>query len=193
MPVLATLALAATMACGGAPLAGPSPVAEPTPAGAAPAPLPAGLDPAYVRALARVDASGRPQRWEGGPMRHCFGPGVDVAVAQRVADRMAALSGIPRAKDGPCNVEWVIEPTPENTLANTTISGTATAIYRARIAFMTAFGSAHPGIARHEGGHVLGLGHSPRPGDLMRADYYDHTAGDFTADELALLAWMYGR
>lgn len=182
------------IACGSSPV-GPSiiTVAAPVVAQTVAKPFPAGLDPAYVRALAVVDSAGLPKRWDGGPMHHCFGPGVDIAVLEPVVARMVAISGIPRTEVGPCNVEWVIGVVPDNTNANTTLFGSATAIVHARVSFATDRASAHLGIARHEGGHVLGLTHSMRPGDLMRADYFDHASGDFTSSELAVLAWIYGR
>lgn len=176
--------------CGAAPMAGPSPVAPP--AGTMAAAFPAGLDPAYVRTIAFVDETGRPKRWEGGPFHHCFGEGVDVAAVERITARMTALSGIQRTESGPCNVEWVVESQGTDTAAIATLSGTATAIYHARIRFATDRASRLFSAAMHEGGHVIGLGHSSRMGDLMHPTRTGPEQ-DFTPDELSVLAWMYGR
>lgn len=168
-----------------------SPVAPSvTPAQVSVQAMPAGLDPSYVRAFVSIDASGHPKRWEGGPFHHCAGAGVDAATVERAANRITALSGIPRTEAGPCNVEWAIEHGPPGTNANTTIAGTATGIYTARITFETDPASRLSGTALHEAGHVLGLGHSMRAGDLMNVTY-NHSSGEFTADELAVLAWIY--
>src|SRR5678815_3534965 len=107
--IVTILLVGLASACGGQPTAGPSPIADGPPPATVTAPaaraLPAGLDPAYVRALATIDADGRPKRWEGGPFRHCFGPGLEAyrAFLDRVADRMTAITGIPRTESGACN------------------------------------------------------------------------------------------
>jgi len=185
---LTTFALAATMACRSAP-AGPSPVPETIAARS----LPAGLDPAYVRSVAVVNSAGQPKRWEGGPFRHCFAPDVDAAALESTARLMTEISGIPRTTSGPCNVEWVVDEqqVPLGKPAAAKLSGTDTAIFHARVAFRYSRGSSQGGIARHEAGHILGLNHSPREGDLMSGELFDHTDGVFSADELAVLAWMY--
>lgn len=175
-------------ACGSRPQAGPSPVAPPAATVAAP-PF-GGLDPAYVRTLAVVNMAGQPKRWEGGPMHHCFADDVDRPTLERVADRMATVSGIPRTEAGPCSVEWVVEAQGPDTKAISRLGGTETAIYGARVMFATGPASRSYATALHEGGHVLGLNHSPRTEDLMVAA--GGTAADFTAGELAVLAWIYG-
>jgi hypothetical protein len=160
-----------------------------------PAPLPAGLDPAYVRAIANVDAAGHPQRWEGGPFHHCFGPGLEAgaprAVLEGVADNMVRLTGIPRTTGGACNVTWKVAADPLEVAggAQTVVGGNAVAIYGATVTFLRA-DLARPELATHESGHVLGLRHSPIASDAMASDY---PAADFSANELAVLAWMYGR
>jgi hypothetical protein len=190
--VVTTFALAATMACGGSPLAGPSPVAvaPPTVTLAAARALPAGLDPAYVRALAVIDADGRPKRWEGGPFHHCFDASVEPyrADLEAVADRMTALSGIPQTMAGACNVEWVADGEVGHTFSN--LGGTDTAIFHATVT-IRAHGEILPALALHEGGHILGLNHSPMSADLMNVTV--ERQRDFSPDEVALLAWMYGR
>jgi hypothetical protein len=185
------------VACGGQPAAGPSPIAVP-PRGtmAAPAarttppPFPAGIDPAYVRTLAVIDADGFPKRWEGGPFHHCFGPGLEThrAFLDRVADRMSTITGIPRTESGACNVTWRIAPDPYVDVpvggANANL-GNEAQIHQATVTFR--FGEFVEADAEHESGHVMGLMHSPVVGDVMRSG----AAGDFSANELAVLAWIY--
>jgi hypothetical protein len=189
--VLVLLAAAAAAACGQARPSGPTRVAAAaTPA--TPPPFPAGLDPIWVRTVGSVDSNGIPKRWAGGPFHHCFAPDVDQAVLEQVAERMSALTGIPRTATGSCNVEWVVEDQTPQYSAHATLWGTATAISRARVAFATDRAARSFTTALHEGGHVLGLDHSPREGDLMAPS--GRTRGeDFSGDELALLAWVYGR
>ncbi len=147
--------------------------------------LPVALDPAYVRAIATVDATGQPQRWAGGAFHHCLGPEVDRAVVEPILTEMTALTGIPRTEAGPCNVTWSAEyGKRDHSYAE--ISGTPSAIVSARVLLY----QPDERTARHEAGHVLGFQHSPNRNDLMnagpRVDY-------FSADELAVLAWIYGR
>jgi hypothetical protein len=183
MKRLAVVLALFSAACGGSQMAGPTPVSE-VPVTVATA-LPAGLDPAYVRALA-------PKRWDGGPFHHCFSADVDRAALERIAERMSALSGIPRTEAGACNVEWVVNSQGTDTKALATLYGTDTAILRARVAFATDRASREFQPAMHEAGHILGMDHSPRADDLMApagmigVDY-------FSSRELAVLAWMYGR
>ncbi len=201
MTSLAAVAVASLLlgACGGGTAAGPSavvdapPPAAVTPAAAGPRPFPAGLDPAYVRAVAVVSAAGVPKRWEGGPFRHCFDANVADrrAMLEAVADRMSALSGIPRAAAGACNVTWKVAADPYIEVpvgsANSRLFGTETAIYSAVVTFRFP-DFVLPAAALHEGGHVLGLNHSPRPADLMNIA---SPVPDFSADEVAVLAWIY--
>lgn len=173
---LVTFALL-SFACGGSVVAGPSPVtAPPTVEAVASRPLPAGLDPAYVRTLVTLDGD-YPQKWEGG-FSHCG------AVDEALAAEVSAISGQPQ-NSGPCNVEWVRIATAGHSY--TELHGTARTIVFARI-FLYNDNSAR--TARHEMGHVLGLNHSSHASDLMAPT---PSAETFTADELAILAWMYDR
>lgn len=195
--VLIGLALAfLEMACSGSPV-GPTPV-EAVPVAAQPAPsasastvraMPAGLDPAYVLALSTATPDGRPKVWVGGPFHHCPEAGIDPQIVARVAALMSAVSGIPQTDQGPCNVEWAINPDlyGTTTAARSVLTGSANAITHARIEFSVPY---YQNRAVHEAGHVLGLSHSPRPEDIMVENGHDH---DFTRAELAVLAWMYGR
>lgn len=187
--------VALLVACGGRPLDGPTPIAgAPTAATVAAAVpgLPAGVDPAYVRALVPLDAAGTPRRWEGGPFHHCWEQGVDSTVVDRVAVLLTSITGIPRTDAGPCNVEWAFEPSMAGTMNAYTSIGERP-ITRARMVFRASYALLD---AKHEAGHVMGLGHSPRREDLMALDPFpnpyreDHS---FSRDELAVLAWMYGR
>jgi len=154
-------------------------------------PFPAGLDPAYVRALAVLDADGRPKRWEGGPFRHCFGPGLDRIVLEGVADQMSRLSGVPRASSGECNVTWRVATGADTVPGGGAYSdlGNDAEIYRATVVFRSA-ALAGVELATHESGHVLGLMHSPVATDAM---HFDYPASAFSRDEIAVLAWIYGR
>ena len=70
-----------------------------------------------------------------------------------------------------------------------TQGGSATAIFHATVTLRER-GDIQP-FALHEGGHVLGLDHSPRQEDLM---YFTVThQRDFSDAELAVLTWIYGR
>jgi hypothetical protein len=178
-------------------MAGPTPVAEAPVTVVAHRALPDGLAPEYVRTLATIDEAGRPQRWEGGPFHHCFRVSADEAAsAEAAAQRMTAISGIPRTEAGPCNVEWVSDSARGHTY--TEIHGSASSIVYAKVLLRSANS---PTVMLHEAGHVLGLAlqidprsgdyiHSPRSGDLM---YASPRARDFSADELAVLSWMYDR
>lgn len=195
--VPAAVSLAVLASCASAvPSVGPSPVTTSTPeavsmpAAAGARPLPVGLDPAYVRALAVISPDGLPKRWEGGPFRHCFGPEINAAVVASFAAEMTDITGIQRTDSGLCNVTWSIDPQlPTSIDGRSELSGTATAIYSARIVFHTTYGVSAKG--RHEAGHVLGLDHSPRASDCMALFNRDGSA--FSADELAVLAWIYER
>ncbi len=175
-------------ACGGSP-AGPSAVEVPQAVQVATQTarvMPSDLDPAYVLAISTGE-SGRQLRWEGGPFRHCFNvDGPQLEMAQATAARMTALSGIPRAEAGACNVEWVMDHEVGHTYANLHASEVG-------IIFATVHLHNNDRLANvlHEGGHVLGLGHSPRRFDLMNAN--TPPDGDYTPDEIAVLAWMYAR
>lgn len=182
------LVMLALGACGGSAASGPSPLVEVAPAVTV-APVrafPAGLDPAYVRTLATVDASGQPKRWEGGPFHHCFSVDPsETAAAEATAQRMTELTGIPRTDSGPCNVEWISAAATGHTY--TEIHGTETTIVYARV-FIRVHGAYVQRDVLHEAGHVLGLNHSMRAEDLMNAS---PRVDAFSRDEIAMLAWMY--
>ncbi len=153
-----------------------------------------GLDPAYVKMITVQDAAGHTRRWEGGAFHHCFAPELasHQAHLEAVVARISALSGVPQTNSGPCNVEWVVGPVPgEVRPAFSVLGGTETAIFHVTVRFQDAsIFESRPGAVLHEGGHVLGLWHSTVPTDLMNPDVID---GDFSANELAVLAWMYGK
>jgi hypothetical protein len=186
---LPVLVAAIAQACSGAPAAAPSPVGPRVGTVAAataaqPRALPGWLDPELVGTLIRIDAQGWVQRWDGGPFHHCLGPGVDRDVVDGAIAEMSSLSGIPTTDAGPCNVDWVRDYSVGHSV--TVTHGTSRAILYAQVTLH------HDDIAtaRHEGGHVLGFGHSPRPLDLMNATPRVET---FSAEERAVLAWIYGR
>jgi hypothetical protein len=137
---------------------------------------PASLDPAYVRALVSFDASEQPQRWQGG-FSHCG----DVNTA--LAEELSHLSGQPQ-REGECNVEWVRVTGVGH--SHVVLSGTASVLMHARIVLY----EDSVRMARHEIGHILGLKHSPRASDLMAVTPIAET---FSADELAVVAAIYGR
>lgn len=112
-------------------------------------------------------------------------PPEELAAAEAAAQRMTDLSGIPRTEAGPCNVEWVFDPTPGHTFSD--LHGSARAIVYAKIEI---HGGRSQADLLHEAGHALGFGHSPRLEDLMNAG---PRVSDFSPDEVAILAWMYGR
>lgn len=191
MTVLAVAAVEA--ACGAPPAAGPSPVAlaagQPGPA-ASPRPVPAWIDPVLRGTLVTFDADGWPQRWDGGPFHHCFAASVvgeELATARAVAQRMTDLTGIPRTEDGPCNVAWESEKVAGHSTAYP--GGTARSIFSAKI-ILRSVEPESESVILHEAGHVLGFGHSPKPDHLMNAT---PRVRDFSPEELAVLAWMYGR
>ena len=187
----AGLASLLQIGCSGGSLTGPSPVAVATPQ-AAPTPpsFPAGVDPAYVRTIAIVSASGIPKHWEGGPFHHCFNSKVDQPQITEAIAMMSAVSGIPQTDEGPCNVQWTVD---DQAVAEAGLAGFAelhgsdTAITYARVALHHNF----QWVSLHEAGHVLGLNHSPRPGDLMHPRSGSSTK--LSGDERAVLAWIYGR
>lgn len=154
----------------------------------APTVSPVGLDPEYVHTIARW-------RWTGGAFHHCFAPTLAPYTARMeyVADRVSALSGIPRTENGPCNVEWVTGIVPgEVRPAFSTLFGNDTTIGKVVVTIQDVkMIEDRPAAVLHEGGHVLGLWHSTVPTDLMNPN----VAGDqdFSPNELAVLAWMYGR
>lgn len=119
-------------------------------------------------------------------MHHCLGPGVDVEVVRGAIAEMAEVSGIPTTETGPCNVDWVRDYTVAPSA--TELHGSARAIVYAKVMLH------HDDVpnAHHEGGHVLGLGHSPRPQDLMNATLHPDVQ-TFSPEERAVLAWIYGR
>jgi predicted Zn-dependent protease len=140
-----------------------------------------GLDADYVKVMAV-------RRWTGGPFHHCIAPEVDRATVDPIIAEMTALTGIPRTEEGTCNVEWFADYIHPAGHTYTKINGTEDVIVSVQI-FLYHRGA---GSARHEMGHAIGLApnHSPRPGDLM---YATPRVDTFTADELAVLAWMYQR
>jgi hypothetical protein len=151
-----------------------------------------GVDVEYVRLLVYTTVTNtadpglpRPlQLWPAGvPMRHCAGAGVPPEVLEAAAGLVAGVTGIPRAETGPCTVDWLIDGTISGTgFAETLSPG------HVRLVFHNE-GALRYG-ALHELGHVLGLGHSPRPSDLM---YYLGRGDELTmsGDEAAVLRVMY--
>jgi hypothetical protein len=140
-----------------------------------------------VGTLLLVDEAGWPKRWDGGAFHHCFS--VDprqAAFAEAAAQRMSELSGIPRTEAGACNVEWVLDTEVGHTYSN--LHGTPRSIVFATVHLHAADPQA---VALHEAGHVLGLGHSPKPDHLMNVT--TDRQRDFASEELAVLAWIYGR
>jgi hypothetical protein len=172
--LLGVAMLAATAACGGGQgaILGASPLG---PAGdgavrsSSSRALPADLDASYVLALSSATPDGRPKVWTGGPFHHCVSQEISADELQPVIDEMSALTGIPQTTEGPCNVEWVLVDAGPDV-------GAQSQDYAIRYAL-------------HESGHVLGLSHSPRAQDAMAV----YGSGPFTADELRVIAWMYGR
>lgn len=145
-----------------------------------------------MRALAVVDPGGLPKHWAGGPFRHCFEASVADYRAQLevVANRMSTITGIPRTEAGPCNVTWLIDPTMgTNQSAYSGLRGSDTTVTWAEIHFHSPDAFKY---AAHESGHVMGLQHSPRVEDCM-FDGPRPAPTDFSPDELAVLAWIYGR
>jgi len=189
---------AAGAACGSSPTSVSSPVtiaSTVTPAAPEPSPrpVPAWIDPALRGTLLTFDVDGWPQRWDGGPLHHCFDAtvtGAELATAQAVAQRMSDLTGIPRTEAGPCNVTWESERIPGHSTAYP--GGTARSIFSAKIVLRSVNPESEATML-HEAGHVLGLGHSPNPRHLMNANQTTVWPRDFTPEELAVLAWLYGR
>lgn len=153
-----------------------------------------GLDPDYVRRLVYVivndDGSETVhalERWAG-PLVFCVEGGVDRDLVARVADEVHRVTGLPASMgDVGCNVRWTGSPgRGHQATGREVVSGTILS------AHVYCYLGSPLGMreALHEAGHVIGLGHSPRPYDLMNAG---PRVDDFSADELAVLAWMYGR
>jgi hypothetical protein len=199
IPAMVLPFLVLIVACGGGP-ASPTLIEAPgTPDGAGSVhlasvrPMPQGLDPTYVLALSSATPDGRPKVWAGGPMHHCFGEGIDPQVLEPVIQEMSALSGVPRTDAGPCNVEWIFsDEIPEPAEAQTQLGGTPNAIYSARVQFHRPIPLFDQNYivkkrGRHEGGHVLGLSHSPIDTDAMAI----YGAGPYSASERAVMGWMY--
>lgn len=188
MKRLVSLLACLTVGCGGVSTMGPSVVAAPQVS--TPPPFPASIDPSYVRQLATIDLDGFPKRWRGGPFHHCHPAEIPASLVDETAARMTALTGIPRTETGPCNVTWRIDPSIDAALsAYTWLGSEGNAIVSATMTFKGAFQLRNAG---HESGHVLGLLHSPRPDDCMYGGA-QRTTPDFTPDERAVLAWIYGR
>lgn len=152
-----------------------------------------GVDPEYVRLLVyttvtNTEAPGAPrplQRWPAGvPMRHCLGDGVPQDAVDSAAGVVGDLTGIQRSEAGPCSIDWVIDPSMYGSgFAETVAPG------HARLVFHTVEALRY--AALHELAHVVGLGHSPRRGDLM---YYVGGPGELamSSDEQLVLRRMYG-
>lgn len=170
----------ALASCGGASPSAPAVVPTVTAEATVAPALPVGVDPEYARALGS-------RRWVGGPFHHCFSPEVDRATVDAIIVEMSALTGISQTTAGTCTVQWIADYGRRDH-SYTEILGTETTIISARV-FLYHAGAM---TARHEAGHVIGLSpdHSPRPEDLM---YASPRAENFSHDELAVLAWMYGR
>lgn len=137
--------------------------------------------------------------WQGGAMRHCVGPDISTQMVQEIADEGEGLTGIRQTSEGPCNVTWVVEFVSANFTADTFLGGTGEAIFSAKVTFATerAVSLAN---AKHEFGHVLGLLHSDRPGDLMCSPPAGSVGNpcapfptDFSPREKEVLRWMYSR
>jgi hypothetical protein len=151
-----------------------------------------GVDVEYVRLLVyttvtNTEAPGAPrplQRWPADmPMHHCLAAGVPQDAIDAAAAIVGELTGIRRAESGPCSIEWLIDPSMYGSGYAETLSPG-----HVRLVFHNE-GSLRYG-ALHELGHVVGLGHSPRRGDLM---YYLGGPGELamSSDERAVLALMY--
>lgn len=145
--------------------------------------------------LAVINAAGVPRRWAGGEFHHCFDAGLTPYRQQleTIADRVSALSGTRRTQSGACNVEWVSGVVPgEVRPAFSILFGTDTAIMKVTVHIQDAkeIMEHRPAAALHEGGHILGLWHSDRRTDCMHPEVI---GADFSTDELAVLAWIYGR
>jgi hypothetical protein len=132
-------------------------------------------------------------------MHHCFGPEVNVQLAQWAADELSLASGVPQTTAGACNVEWIIGTAADfapvdagngsngaQGFADRTFQGRN--ITRARLIFRN--GTALEAKAVHEGGHALGLGHSSDPADVMYAQGAT-AVRTFSVNERALLASIY--
>jgi hypothetical protein len=151
------------------------------PASARPAPVwPASLD-----AYARILVGDQIARWPAGAALHHCAPAELAGVVAEAAAMMTRVSGLHQTQAGPCNVQWELDPAGGH--AFTTLSlGERGEIVAARIVLHAGYLD----LAGHEGGHALGLRHSPRTEDLMNAT---PRVDEFSRDELAVLAWMYPR
>jgi hypothetical protein len=153
-------------------------------------------DPAYVNTLVYgpFALGQRLSRWMPTvPFRSCVGNGVDRRTIQAALDLMTSATGVPATTDGAdCNVTWEIDPTDTmlqqnpGYLALTYVEWSGFSIASARVVFRDRAAVAH---ARHEGGHVLGLGHSIRPTDLMAA--IPGSTDDFSPEERIALTMMF--
>lgn len=152
------------------------------------------LDPEYVHQLVYVNASGPGEhaleRWApGAELRYCAAGDVPREVLYEVAAFISRATGLSRSESGACNVDWLIDPSISGSgyTERRVVGGV---IVGARLVFHNEESLRYS--AGHEMGHAVGLGHSPRPTDLMYA--HDSPGGlAFSADELAALALMYGR
>lgn len=147
-------------------------------------------DDPYVKQMVATGPNGRAKRWEGGLMRHCFGPGIPEELAQKMADRLTQVTGIGQKTGGDCNVRWSIDPTiGPKVVASTGFPTGDVGPSHAEMRFAAAIYVETDGL--HELGHVAGFRHSPKRDDLMWS-ISGREAKDFSAGELALLRWLYG-
>ena len=146
----------------------------------------------YVRYLIYGEFSrgGRLNRWIGGPFVSC---GLDRPEITSTLDLMTLSTGITRGT-GACNVTWEINPQdPEivdRALAVTYRTWRGFGISAVRVVFRDE--DAIRSSAAHEGGHILGFGHSSERSDVMFPNS-SRTSQVFSSLERVQLTMMYLR